>query len=68
MYNSSLSYGTENLVAKLLLTIADGEKAVEVIRQVLADQIDFDAYDAFCYFDREGKNYVDEYNFVDFLK
>lgn len=63
-----LSLGTENLITKLLLIIADGEKAVEIIRQVLADQIDFEPYNTFCYLDREGKNYIDEYNIHDFLK
>lgn len=63
-----LSLGTENLITKLLLVVADGEKAVEIIRQVLAEQIDFDAYNTFCYLDREGKNYIDEYNIHDFLK
>jgi len=63
-----LSLGTENLITKLCLVVADGEKAVEIIRQVLADQIDFDAYHTFCYLDKEVKNYIDEYNIHDFLK
>jgi len=63
-----LSLGTENLITNLCLILADGEKAVEVIRQVLADQLDFDAYNTFCYLDREAKGYIDEYNLHDFLK
>ncbi len=63
-----LSLGTENLITKLSLVLADGEKAVEIIRQVLADQMDFDPWNTFCYLDREGNNYIDEYNIHDFLK
>ena len=63
-----LSLGTENLITNLLLIVADGEKAVEVIRQVLADQPDFDAYNTFGYLDRERKSYLDEYNIQEFLK
>jgi len=63
-----LSLQTETLVSKLLLTIADGEKAVEVVRQVLSDQIDFEPYNVFKFLDKEDKHYIDEYNFTDFLK
>ncbi len=63
-----LSFGTENLITKLCLVIADGEKAVEVIRQVLSDQRDFDPYNTFCFLDRDGKNYIDEYDIQNFLK
>jgi hypothetical protein len=63
-----LSIETEARVAKLLLSLADGEKSVDITRQVLAEQLDFDAYQVFKKLDREGKNYIDEFNLVDFLK
>jgi hypothetical protein len=63
-----LSIETEARVAKLFLNLADGEKSVEIARQLLNDQLDFDPYLAFKRIDREGKNYIDEYNIIDFLK
>ncbi len=63
-----LSYETEAIFSKLLLSLADGEKATETARQVLASQFDFDLLTIFNYFDRENKNFVDEYNITDFLK
>jgi hypothetical protein len=63
-----ISIETQARVAKVFLNLADGEKAVEITRQVLADQISFDAYQTFKRLDKEGKNYIDSYNIVDFLK
>jgi hypothetical protein len=63
-----LSIETEARLAKLFLNIADGEKAVEKSRQLLGDQLDFDPYQTFKKLDLESKNYVDEFNIVDFLK
>jgi hypothetical protein len=63
-----LSIETEARVAKLFLNLADGEKSVEINRQVLAEQLDFDAYQIFKRLDSQGKNNVDEFDLVDFLK
>ena len=63
-----VSIETQARLAKLLLNLADGEKSVEVTRQSLADQLDFDCYKAFKRIDRESKNFVDSYTIVDFLK
>ena len=63
-----LSIETEARVAKLFLNLAEGEKSVEINRQVLADQLDFDPYQAFKRLDTQGKNSIDEFDIVDFLK
>lgn len=63
-----ISIETEARVAKLLLVLAEGEKSVEITRQVLADQLEFNPYSLFKRIDRESKNYIDEFNVVDFLK
>ena len=63
-----LSIETEARVAKLFLSLAEGERAVEINRQVLADQLDFEPYSVFKRLDTQGKNSVDEYDLVDFLK
>jgi len=63
-----LSIETEARVAKLFLSLAEGERSVEINRQVLADQLDFEPYSVFKRLDTQGKNSVDEYDLVDFLK
>jgi hypothetical protein len=63
-----LSIETEERVTKLFLNLADGEKSVELNRQVLADQLDFDPYYAFKRLDSQGKNNIDEFDVVNFLK
>lgn len=63
-----LSIETEARVAKLFINLAEGEKSVEINRQVLADQIDFDPYTAFKRIDSRLKNSIDEFDIVDFLK
>jgi len=63
-----LSIETEARVVKLFINLFEGEKSVEYARENLANQREFDAYQSFQRIDREKKNYVDEYNIVDFLK
>lgn len=63
-----LSIETEARVVKLFINLFEGEKSVECSRENLALQRDFDAYQIFQRVDRERKNYIDEYNIVDFFK
>ena len=63
-----LSIETEARVVKLFINLFEGERSVESCRENLAIQRDFDAYQIFQRVDRERKNYIDEYNLVDFLK
>ena len=63
-----LSVETEARVAKLFLSLAEGERSVEINRQVLADQLDYEPYSVFKRLDTQGKNNLDEYDLVDFLK
>lgn len=63
-----LSLETESLICKLLLTIVDGEKNIEIIRQVLADQVDFDPYSIFKVLDCENKGFINDNNLMDFIK
>ena len=63
-----LTIETETKVAKLLLNLAEGEKAVEIQREILANYKDFDPYLAFRRIDKENKTYIDAFNIIDFLK
>ena len=63
-----ISIETEARIAKFLLTLADGEREVETIRQVLAKQLGFDAYNIFRVIGKNLKNNIDEYDIYSFLK
>lgn len=63
-----ISIETEARIAKFLLTLADGEREVETIRQVLAKQLAFDSYNIFRVLDKNYKNSIDEYDLLSFLK
>jgi hypothetical protein len=63
-----ISIETEARIAKFLLTLADAEREVESIRQVLAKQLGFDAYNIFRVLDKSLKNNLDEYDVYSFLK
>jgi hypothetical protein len=63
-----LSVETEARITKLLLNLADGEKAIQTTRQILSNERQFDPYLAFKRFDKENKNSIDEFNIVEFLK
>ena len=55
-----LTNETERRVRNLFVNLFEGEKSVEICRENLAIQREFDAYQIFQRFDRERKNYVDE--------
>jgi hypothetical protein len=63
-----ISIETEARIAKFLLTLSDGEREVETIRQVLAKQLGFDSYNIFRVLDKSLKNNLDEYDIYAFLK
>ena len=63
-----LSTETETQVARLLKALAEGERTVEISRQVLSDNYDFDAYQVFKALDVEGKNKVCPVNIMNFLR
>ncbi|MGL4948733.1 MAG: EF-hand domain-containing protein, partial [Mycoplasma sp.] len=62
-----LSIETESRLAKIFLTLAEGERMVEISRQVLSDNWDFDSNQIFNFLDIEGKSLVDSINIVDYL-
>lgn len=63
-----LSIETESRIAKLFVCLFEAEKSVETARIVLADQLQFDAYQIFTKLDKSSKNYIDEYDIIEFLK
>jgi len=63
-----LSKETLKLACDLMINLARQEKKVEINRQVLGQNLDFDAYQVFAYLDKESKNYINEINIINFLQ
>ncbi len=62
-----LSLETRNRLADLLLTISDGERQIEIVRQILCEQIDFEPYAAFRRIDRNRKSVINALDLLAFL-
>jgi len=62
-----LSLETRNRLADLLLTISDGERQIEIVRQILCEQIDFEPYAAFRRIDRHRKTTINALDLLAFL-
>ena len=59
---------TEQKLCKLLLILAEGERAIEISRQVLSDLKEFDSFQIFKNIDIEDKNKIDCYSIINFLR
>jgi len=62
-----LSFDTRNRLADILLAIGDGERQIEIVRQILCEQIDFEPYAAFKRIDRLRKGTIDAADICQFL-
>ena len=63
-----LSIETEARITKLLLKLAEGEKSIEIIREIICNKIDFDPLSAFKLLDKDNNNYLTEKDIKYFLK
>ncbi|MCQ2820660.1 MAG: EF-hand domain-containing protein [archaeon] len=63
-----ISNETEERVARLLLVLAEGERGVEISRQVLSDNFDFDPFQIFAYLDVDGKNRICSGDILNYLR
>lgn len=63
-----MSIETESRVAKIFTALGEGERSIEISRQVLSENNDFNAYQLFKVLDSEGKSRVDSCNLIEFLK
>ena len=59
-----LSKNTISIFCDLLMNLSEKEKQVEISRQILCQNLNFDAYQVFSYIDRESKNYINEINLM----
>ena len=63
-----LSVETEFKLADILLILAEGEKSIDINRQILIELDDFDPYQIFCFLDNKQKNNVDSTDLFYFLQ
>ena len=59
---------TEQKLCKLLLILAEGERSIEISRQVLSDLKEFDSFQIFKNIDIEDKNKIDCYSIINILR
>ena len=59
---------TEKKLGKLLMTLAEGERSIEISRQVLTDLKEFDSFQIFKNIDIEDNNKIDNYSIMNFLR
>jgi len=63
-----LTIGEVKRIFKIFKIIAEGEKQVELVRQILSEISRFDPFATFKYFDEDGKNYLIKNDFQNYLK
>ena len=63
-----LSIETECKLANIFLTLAEGEKSVDINRQILVELDDFDPYQIVCFIDTQQKNYINSFDLKNFLE
>ena len=62
------SIETSKRIAQLFIILAEGERTIEISRQVLSDLKEFDTYQIFKNLDIERKNKVDAYDLINYLR
>ena len=59
---------TEKKLAKILMILAEGERSIEISRQVLSDLKEFDSFQIFKNIDIEDNNKIDCYSIINYLR
>ena len=59
---------TEKKLGKILMILAEGERSIEISRQVLSDLKEFDSFQIFKNIDLEDKNKIDCFTLINFLR
>jgi Ca2+-binding EF-hand superfamily protein len=62
-----LSYNSRHLLKELLIQIGQQERQLEVVRQILCEQPEFEPYTAFRRIDRLRKGFITSTDIFDFL-
>ena len=63
-----LSVETESNLCNLFLALSEGEKSVDINRQILVELDDYDPYQIFTYLDLQQKNHINSSDLLNFLQ
>ena len=63
-----LSIETESKLSNIFLALAEGEKSIDINRQILAELNDFDPFQIFSYLDTQHKNHIDSSDLLNYLQ
>ena len=63
-----ISGDIQSKLSEILMTLAEEERNVEVTRQVLTENKDYDPYQIFCFLDNGKKNKINDLDLLDFLR
>ena len=58
----------QSKISEILMTLAEEERNVEVTRQVLTENKDYNPYQIFCFLDNEKKNKINSSDLFNFLR
>ena len=63
-----ISIETESKLANIFITLAEGEKSIDINRQILSEFNDFNPYQIFKFLDIQHKNHINSSDILNFLQ
>jgi len=63
-----LSRNIQEKICEIFMTLAELERNVEITRQVLSENKDYNSYQIFCYLDTNKKNKINDLDIFNFLR
>ena len=58
----------QSKISDIFVSLAEAERDVEITRQVLTENKEYNSYQIFCYLDSDKKNYIGELDIINYLK
>ena len=63
-----LSREIQSKISDIFISLSEAERDVEITRQVLTENKDFNSFQIFCYLDSDKKNYIEDLDIINYLK
>ena len=63
-----LSRKIQSKISDIFISLAEAERDVEITRQVLTENKDYNSYQIFYYLDSDKKNYIEDLDIINYLK
>ena len=63
-----LSREIQSKISEIFISLAEAERDVEITRQVLTENKEYNPYQIFCFLDSDKKNYVEELDIINYLQ